>query len=64
MRLKREVAVQTFAWALFSAGSIVGAVNTDGWFSGLFWLAALVCGGLAVYGAVLLYRSRRMDLGG
>lgn len=62
MGLKREVAVQTGAWALFSAGSIIGALNTDGWFSGVFWLAAIVLGGIAVYGAILLYRSRGMDL--
>ena len=62
MGLKREVAVQTGAWALFSAGSIIGALNTNGWFSGVFWLAAIVLGGIAVYGATLLYRSRGMDL--
>ena len=64
MGLKREVAVQTGAWALFSACSIIGALNTDGWFSGVFWLAAIVLGGLAIYGALLLYRSRGMDLNG
>ena len=59
----REVAVQTGAWALlFSACSIIGALNTDGWFSGVFWLAAIVLGGIAAYGAILLYRSRGMDL--
>lgn len=62
MGLKREVAVQTGAWALFSVCSIIGALNTEGWFSGVFWLAAIVLGGIAVYGAVLLYRSRGMDL--
>ena len=62
MGLKSEVAVQTGAWTLFCAGSIVGALNTDGLFSGVFWLAAVVLGGIAVYGASLLYRSRGMDL--
>src|SRR6187402_2848651 len=58
MGLKAEVAVQTGAWALFSAGSVVGAVHTDGWFSAIFWLAAVVLAGIAGYGASLLYRSR------
>ena len=62
MGLKGEVTVQTGAWALFSAGSIVGALNTDGLFSALFWLAAVVLGGAAGYGAILLYRSRGTDL--
>lgn len=62
MGLKGEVAVQTSAWALFSAGSIVGALYTDGWFSGLFWLAAIATAGAGCYGATLLYRARGMDL--
>ena len=39
-----------------------GLWNTDGWFSGVFWPPAIVLGGIAVYGAILLYRSRGMDL--
>jgi hypothetical protein len=62
MGLKIEVAVQTGLWALFSAGSIIGAVNTGGWFSAVFWLTAVVLGGIAGYGAILLYRSRGKDL--
>ena len=62
MGLKMEVAVQINLWALFSAGSIIEAVNTDGWFSAVFWLTAIVLGGITVYGATLLYRSRGMDL--
>ena len=54
MGLKAEVAVQTGAWALFSAGSVVGAVHTDGWFSAIFWLAAVVLAGIAGFGASLL----------
>ncbi len=60
--LKAEVALQTGAWALFSAGSVVGALNTDGWFSAIFWLAAVVLAGIAGYGASLLYRSRGTDV--
>ncbi len=62
MGLKTEVAVQTGAWALFSAGSVVGALHTDGWFSAIFWLAAVVLAGIAGYGVSLLYRSRGTDV--
>ena len=62
MGLKSEVAVQSGAWAIFCGGSIVGALETDGWASAVFWLVALAVGGVAVYGLSLLYRSRGMDV--
>jgi len=45
-----------------TCGSVVGALHTDGWFSAIFWLAAVVLAGIAGYGASLLYRSRGTDV--
>jgi hypothetical protein len=62
VRLKSEVAFQTCAWAVLCGGSIVGALETDGWASVVFWLVGLSIGGIVVYGLSLLYRSRGMDV--